>query len=208
MKENLGLANRFADDDCAKQSHLNCSNSWLGDYRKPDGTEYAIRRDADGFAVRWSGGGETHSDVYSWKEVKEFYGLQGRDWLEESCQDFEGFNSAERPTIADMSPEGRKLLGQMKEVVAAYQQLINWTSALFVFKKMLDEPLALLLELVLPTPSEWDALSELISKSAGLRGILKNKLKLLFVTYATNNHWNAADRAFIESFYYSFTKDS
>jgi hypothetical protein len=109
--------------------------------------------------------------------------------------------------ISDMTAQGKELLNKMKTEVSNYNTLIQSLSVLLPFKKLFDNPISQLLDLALPTPHEWDALSELIKESGGLKGILKNKMNLHWLKYKTNHNWNAADKAFIESLYNSVTKN-
>lgn len=109
--------------------------------------------------------------------------------------------------ISDMTPQGKELLNKMKTEVSNYNTLIQSLSILIPFKKLFDDPISQLLDLALPPPNEWDALSELIKQSGGLQGILKNKMSLHWYKYKTSHNWNAADKAFIESLYNSVTKN-
>ena len=109
--------------------------------------------------------------------------------------------------ILDMSPQGKELLDKMKSEVSNYNALIQSLSVLVPLKKFFDDPISQLLDLTLPTPNEWDALSQLVKNSGGLHGILKSKMRLHWLKYQTTHNWNAADKAFIESLYNSVTKN-
>ena len=85
--------------------------------------------------------------------------------------------------------------------ISNYNDLVNTIAPAFAVKKFFDEPLANLLDFLLPGQNEWNALSELIGKQDGLKGILKKKMDLHWLTYKTGADWNAADKAFIEALY-------
>ena len=60
------------------------SVSWTGWYRHPRGGVYKICKDSDGYLVtKPRGGQDAWGSSYTWREVKNGYGLGGVGWYQE-----------------------------------------------------------------------------------------------------------------------------
>lgn len=78
------------DDDVAiianQEDFLACTTAWTGWYKHPRGRIYKICKDKDGYLVHKPGGGtDAWGRGYTWREVKEAYGLSGVRAYQSRC---------------------------------------------------------------------------------------------------------------------------